>query len=108
MRVRFYHQVGHCSTWNLESFAADGCGDGLILSPVHQNRLSVERLHEDIQRQSLFDPQYYLPNSTKAKLATYDFFPEQISNGFSTANFPLVSRDSAERCVAFQDRKSVV
>ena len=102
MAVKLYHQVGHSANWNVASFETEGCGDGLILSPVHQNRGQVEALSESVRTHALFDPQYYLPNSPKAKLATYDFFPEQIANGFSTKDFPLVALQSAELCVGFQ------
>ena len=36
MSVKIYHQVGHFSNWNIDSFHEDHCGDGMILSPVHQ------------------------------------------------------------------------
>ena len=102
MSVKLYHQVGHSANWNIASFETEGCGDGLILSPVHQNRDQVEALSKDVRKHALFDPQYYLPNSPKAKLATYEFFPEQISDGFSTKDFPLLALQSAELCVGFQ------
>lgn len=102
MTVKIYHQVGHCSNWNLESFGEDQCGDGLILSPVHQALPKVEELPETVRRRALFDPQYYLPNSPKAKLSTYPFFPDQISDGFSTVNFLLLALESARQCVQFQ------
>ena len=62
----------------------------------------VKGLEERTRNRSLFDPQYYLPNSPKARLATYAFFPDQISDGFSTGEFPLVAMDSAKQCVQFQ------
>jgi hypothetical protein len=102
MSFNILHQVGHFPSWNIDSFIQDKCGDGLILSPVHQARNSVEKMSEEVKRRSLFDPQYYLPNSQKSKLSTYDFFPEVISNGFSTSDFPLVALKSAQMCVEFQ------
>lgn len=102
MGVRVYHQVGHFPVWNTTSLEVDLCGDGLILSPVHQSYDVISALSPQIRARSLFDPQYYLPNSPKAKLATYSFFPQQISGGFSTADFPLVALESAKRCIAFQ------
>jgi hypothetical protein len=102
MSVKILHQVGHFSNWNLESFIDDKCGDGLILSPVHQARGNVEKLGDYVKSHSLFDPQYYLPNSQKVKLSTYEFFPETISSGFSTNDFPLVALQSAQKCVEFQ------
>ena len=102
MPIRIFHQVGHCAKWNIDSFAEEQCGDGLILSPMHQNMSQVQELGENLRKRSLFDPQYYLPNSPKAKLSTYPFFPDQISNGFSTVNFLLLALDSAKQCVEFQ------
>jgi len=102
MSFNILHQVGHFSNWNIDSFLYDKCGDGLILSPVHQARSAVEKMIPAVKGNSLFDPQYYLPNSQKAKLSTYDFFPEVISKGFSTSDFPLVALQSAQMCVDFQ------
>lgn len=102
MSTSLYHQVGHNSNWNIESYQTDGCGDGLILSPVHQNFEVIKRLPREVRARSLFDPQYYLPNSQKAKLNSYDFFPEIISGGFSTVGFSANARESAKRCIEFQ------
>jgi hypothetical protein len=102
MGIKIYHQVGHNSNCNMDSFSEDHCGDGLILSPVHQSLPQVIELEGNLRRRSLFDPQFYLPNSPKAKLSTYPFFPDQISNGFSTMNFLLMAGDSARQCVEFQ------
>jgi hypothetical protein len=102
MSIKIYHQVGHNHNWNFESFGEDLCGDGLILSPVHQSLAKVTELDSSLRRKSLFDPQFYLPNSSKAKLSSYPFFPEQIASGFSTINFLLLADDAARQCVDFQ------
>jgi hypothetical protein len=102
MTIRILHQVGHNANWNIDSFSEEHCGDGLILSPVHQDMPHVRALRQSLRKRSLFDPQYYLPNSPKAKLSTYPFFPDQISEGFSTVNFLLLALDSAKQCVEFQ------
>jgi hypothetical protein len=102
MSVSLFHQVGHNASWNLKSFNEDGAGDGLILSPVHQDKNTIENLDTSTKQNSLFDPQYYLPNSQKKKLSTYQFFPETISNGFSTTDFASVAAQSAKECVDFQ------
>lgn len=102
MALRIYHQVGHFPVWNTASFVSDNCGDGLVLSPVHQTFDVIAALDPKIKTRSFFDPQYYLPNSPKAKLATYPFFPQQITGGFSTKDFHLVALESAKRCIAFQ------
>jgi len=102
MAIKLFHQCGHNAVWNRESFVDDDCGDGLILSPVHQNKNSIESLPDEVKVSSFFDPQFYLPNSQKPKLATYDFFPEVISDGFATADFALRALDAARKCVDFQ------
>ncbi len=102
MSITLLHQVGHNANWNLDSFQIDDCGDGLIFSPVHQNIDSVRKAPPEVRARSLFDPQYYLPNSQKAKLNSYDFFPETLLGGFSTTGFGAVARESAKRCLAFQ------
>ena len=102
MSINIYHQVGHNSNWNIDSYVKDNCGDGLIFSPVHQAQDKIELLKDEIKNKSLFDPQYYLPNSQKKKLSTYKFFPEVITGGFSTIEFPLLALESARQCVSFQ------
>lgn len=103
MAIDVYHQVGHNSKWNLDGFRDDKCGSGLIFSPVHQHKPSVESTEDEIKQSSIFDPQYYLPSSQKPKLATYPFFPEAISgDGFSTINFNSLALKSAELCIDFQ------
>ena len=101
MPLGLLHQVGHNANWNLESFQA-GCGDGLILSPLHQALATVERLSPELRAASLFDPQFYLPNSRKRKLLSYPFFPEQAASGFATGSFDAHSEQVAHGCVEFQ------
>lgn len=102
MAITSFHQCGHNSVWNRDSLENDACGDGLILSPLHWDREKIESLSGAIKQKSLFDPQYYLPNSQKAKLNTYDFFPEAISNGYVSTDFHLLALESARKCVEFQ------
>lgn len=102
MTVKIYHQVGHNNNWNTDSFLNDKCGDGLILSPVHQPKSKIEEMTLALRQSSIFDPQYYLPNSQKKKLATYPFFPEVISKGFKTLDFHMDAHASAEMCIDFQ------
>ncbi len=101
MAIRIYHQVGHNATWNIEMLK-EGCGDGLIFSPVHQQKERIEELESKLKVRAIFDPQYYLPNSQKRKLQSYPFFPETLSGGFKTVDFPLIALESAKLCVAFQ------
>jgi hypothetical protein len=102
MTLELYHQVGHNSNWNIESFEQNNCGDGLILSPLHQNFAAVEKLGPTTRSRSIFDPQFYLPSSRKPKLHSYPFFPEVIDGGFQTSTFSSHASGVAEDCVEFQ------
>jgi hypothetical protein len=102
MTLQLFHQVGHNSNWNIDSFQQDRCGDGLILSPLHQNSAAVEQLDPATRTASIFDPQFYLPSSRKPKLRSYDFFPEAVEGGFQTSTFASHVTGVAERCIEFQ------
>lgn len=102
MAVGLLHQCGHNTVWNIQSWLDEGCGDGLIISPVHTPKEVVEAMGEEIRQRSIFDPQFYLPGSQKKKLHTYDFFPEVISGGFVTGDFSMHALRAAELCLAFQ------
>lgn len=102
MNLKLYHQCGHNTIWNIDSFLEDSCGEGLILSPVHRKKCDIESLDDRVKSRSLFDPQYYLPNSQKQKLKTYPFFPEIIADGFASQDFGMVALDSARGCIEFQ------
>lgn len=102
MELQVFHQVGHNANWNVESFEYDGCGDGLILSPLHQNFTSITKLGPTTRSSSIFDPQFYLPNSRKPKLHTYPFFPEAVDGGFQTSTFATHVSRVAEACIEFQ------
>lgn len=102
MAINLYHQVGHCSNWNIDSYTQDSTGDGLIFSPVHQSANQIASIASEIKSESFLDPQYYLPSSQKKKLHTYNFFPELISSGFDTMDFANFARKSAEECIKFQ------
>lgn len=102
MTIKLYHQAGHNTSWNIESLTEDSCGDGIIFSPVHFSASQLEKVSGSIKKKSIFDPQYYLPNSQKQKLNTYDFFPETLMGGFSTTSFASMALKSAEMCVKFQ------
>lgn len=106
-----YHQVGHNSVWNVDSFIDDNAGDGLILSPVHMSKDRLDNSISNIESSCLFDPQFYLPNSQKTKLNSYDFFPEKISGGYGTLDFGMYALESARGCLNYQvkkDFKSIV
>ena len=102
MSLGLLHQVGHNSSWNVESFENESCGDGLILSPLHQAMAKVEGLGAETRAASIFDPQFYLPNSRKPKLQTYPFFPEKVDGGFQTSTFAPHAAAVAKDCIDFQ------
>lgn len=105
MSLGLLHQVGHNSNWNIESFERDLCGDGLIFSPLHQAMATFERMSAETRAMSIFDPQFYLPNSRKPKLQTYPFFPEQVDGGFKTSTFAPHAAAVARDCIDFQVAK---
>lgn len=103
--MRILHQAGHNTVWNIELSKEDK-SDGIIFSPVHY---SLSQLNKQIQNNkkiietSLFDPQFYVPNSQKSKLNSYDFFPEKaLVGGFKTAKFHGNSHSIAKSCIDFQ------
>ena len=100
--LSLYHQVGHNAKWNIDSMEKDGCGDGLIYSPVHQPSTNIDKLSDDVKKVSFLDPQFYLPDSKKKKLQTYDFFPEVVSGGFKTLDFSAHAAESARMCIEYQ------
>jgi len=100
--MKIFHQAGHNTVWNVESFTKDGCGDGIIFSPVHATKDKLIGYPQEIRSKSLFDPQFYIPDSQKTKLNSYHFFPEQVTKGFTTVDFESKAHLSAEQCLDFQ------
>ena len=100
--MKIFHQAGHNTKWNMDSFTLDGAGDGIIFSPVHLDYFDLMNVSPEIKRKSLFDPQFYVPDSQKSNLLSYPFFPEKILNGFTTLDFNSQAHLSAERCLDFQ------
>lgn len=100
--MRIYHQAGHNTNWNLDSLNDDGAGHGVIFSPVHYSATQLSAASQDIKGKSLFDPQFYVPDSQKNKINSYHFFPEKMMDGFSTKAFETVAYESAELCLEFQ------
>jgi len=98
-----YHQCGHNFIWNIQALQDDGIGEGLIISPVNVEADRIQsRIPDDIIKSSMFDPQFYLPNDPKNKLASYPFFPGNILDDFTTADFESHAHAVAEQCLAFQ------
>jgi hypothetical protein len=100
--MKVYHQAGHNTVWSVDSQREEDCGDGIIFSPVHIVKKKLEEHSKDLKAVSLFDPQFYIPDSQKSKLLSYEFFPEKITNGFSTIDFEAVAHQSAAMCLEFQ------
>ncbi len=101
--INLYHQMGHNHNWNLESLEDDGTADGLILAPRYMDRAAVTSLDPSLRQRSIFDPQFFMPGSTRGKLPTYEFFPDVVANGFATAEYDeSTAKRSAELCLAFQ------
>ncbi len=100
--MKIYQQAGHNTNWNIDSLNQDSAGNGIIFSPVHYKKNQIEAVNTSVKGTSLFDPQFYVPDSQKQKLQTYDFFPEVITDGFSTIDFESLAHQSAGRCLQFQ------
>lgn len=98
-----YHQCGHNFVWNIQSIQNDGAGEGLIISPVNVEADRVRgRVPGEILASSWIDPQFYLPHDSKSNLATYPFFPGNVLDDFSTADFENHAYDVAKECLSFQ------
>ncbi len=102
MKFQIYHQLGHNPTWNFESIEEDSTGDGVILSPMSMDRGKMVKLPGKTRESAIFDPQFFLPDEAKRGLATYDFFPKQVADGFITSDYEDFAPTSAELCVNFQ------
>lgn len=100
--MKIYHQCGHNTSWSLESFNKDRIGDGLIFSPVHYPSETISNIPSGLKKQSLFDPQFYVPDSQKNKLNSYEFFPERVMEGFATRDYEAFSAQVAQMCVEYQ------
>lgn len=101
--VMVYHQCGFRDIWSIDSFLKDGAGDGLILSPINRNYDKMIQIAGNIKGHSFFDPQFYLPRSHHPALNSYDFFPNNISNGYETQDYYEFAYRSAAMCADFQD-----
>ena len=105
--MKVYHQTGFRYNWNIDSFTKDNAGDGLIFSPVNIESDKIElKISPSIKMKSLFDPQFYMINDNKGKLATYDFFPANIKANFNTNDLFKQSKDIAKECLNFQGNNS--
>jgi len=102
--TQLFHQLGHRYKWNIESFSTENTGNGLIIAPRYMSYDYVNSMNRQLKRNSIFDPQFYLPNSDRGYLQTYPFFPNVLAEGFSTAEWNVeLAKQSAEDCLAFQN-----
>jgi hypothetical protein len=93
--TELYHQLGHQFGWSLSSIAEDGTGDGVIIAPRYMSRDVVVGLSNELKKGAIFDPQFYIPDSQRGKLRSYDFFPQVVADGFETGGW---NRDMALKC----------
>ena len=101
MTMKVYHQVGHNYKWNIDSYN-DGCGEGLILSPVNMESDKLLALPEATRRNSFLDPQMYLLGIERASIGSYPFFPGNIKAGFSTTDLATSNAQIAQLCTDYQ------
>ena len=99
--MKVYHQVGHNYKWNIDSYN-DGCGEGLILSPVNMESEKLLALPEATRRNSFLDPQMYLLGTERASIGSYPFFPGNIKAGFSTTDLATSNTQIAQLCTDYQ------
>lgn len=104
MSFSVLHQLGHRFNWNIECVEKHQCGDGLIVAPRYMARDKVEALDSELLKSSIFDPQFFLPNTPKGSLDSYEFFPDVISSGFETGDFvENAAKECARKCIEFQN-----
>lgn len=104
MTLEVFQQMGYRSVWNLASLREDGAGDGAIFSPRFLGPAAIAKLDNELIRSSIFDPQFFRPNTALGELKEYDFFPDTIASGFKTSEYDeAVATESAERCVKYQN-----
>ncbi|NTV13451.1 MAG: hypothetical protein HGA96_05910 [Desulfobulbaceae bacterium] len=108
MKLKVFHQLGFRYNWNIDSLVNDRCGDGLILAPRYMPKDFVDKMDPGILHASIFDPQFFLPDTPKGNLETYEFFPHVSANGFETVDFiDNHASTCASRCVKYQKKLGV-
>jgi len=101
--TKIFHQLGHRYQWSLDSISESKTGDGVIIGPRYIEMSDVQSLPDNIRKNAIFDPQFYIPQSYQGKLNTYHFFPQVIADGFSTNGWnDDLSLRCAEECLNFQ------
>lgn len=61
MAPEVYHQAGHNTVWNLDSFRQDGAGDGVIIAPRYLEKEKVIHQFSQEPDTHIFDPQFLYP-----------------------------------------------
>jgi hypothetical protein len=103
MALQVFHQAGHITKWNIDSFREDRVGDGIIIAPRYLKKEKVETYFVDEPNTHIFDPQFYYPNYARGKLTTYNFFPKNVAPDFNTSDYQENhATGSAQSCVDFQ------
>ncbi len=65
--------------------------------------MDIAKFPDNTVKNSIFDPQFFLPNTAIGKLSEYDFFPNKVADGFKTSDYSdSYAQESADRCVNFQ------
>ena len=103
MIFEIYHQLGFRFQWNFQSIEEDDTGHGVILAPRYMERDKIETLKNKVKKKALFDPQFFLPDTDRGHLCSYEFFPCVAGDGFETTEYvDNFAFDCAERCIDFQ------
>lgn len=103
MSLEIYHQLGHNYKWNLESLRRDQTGQGVIFAPRFMGPKDIEKIEPAMVRNGIFDPQFFLPRTALGKLSDYEFFPDNVAEGFITQGYsPEYAKASADKCVEYQ------
>lgn len=103
MSLKVYHQAGHNTVWNLQSFREDGVGDAIIIAPRYLDKEKVIAQFAQEPNTHVFDPQFFVPMYNRGKLVSYEFFPCNLANGFDTVDFQNNNAtECANGCVGFQ------
>lgn len=101
--TKIFHQLGYRYKWNIESISDEGTGDGFIAAPRYMPIHTISDINLSLRERSLFDPQFYLPNSQQGFLSEYDFFPDVVADGFTTSGYGDEEKlESARLCLQFQ------
>lgn len=101
--AKIYHQLGFRYNWNLEYIGENNTEEGVICAPRYMSPNFIQSMPESLIKKSLFDPQFFIPDSKRGSLVEYDFFPQNIANGFDTFDYsPTQAFESAIKCVDFQ------